>query len=98
MVGSPLPERPRMQKLQDWLYDFLRDKTEVPPPPHSDKLAVHSLRRFLEGSDKVWETAITYTGRLVVRSGCIADDRVEITWNQWQTEHDVHIPTEQSDA
>lgn len=80
-----------MPKLQEWLTDFVRGKTEVPSHTHSDQFAVHSIRRFFEGSDKVWEIASTYTGRLVVRSGQIAEDGVNVVWCQWKTEHDVDV-------
>lgn len=87
-----------MQKLQEWLDEFMLGKVEIPPPPPSDRLAAHTIRSFLEGPDKVWEIAITYTERLVVRSGQIAEDGIEILWNRWTTEHDVHIPMESADV
>ncbi len=81
-----------MLKYDDWLKDFLSGKTEVPALELSDKFAVHSIRRFLEGKDRIWETAITYTGRLVVRSGRICSDGISVEWEDWLTKHDVETP------
>jgi hypothetical protein len=81
-----------MPKYDDWLKDFLSGKTEVPALELSDKFAVHSIRRFLEGKDQIWETAITYTGRLVVRTGRIGSDGISVEWEAWLTQHDVEMP------
>jgi hypothetical protein len=80
-----------MRSYDDWLNEFIAGKTEVPTLEHSDSFSVHSIRRFLEGEFKVWEIAITYTERLVVRSGEISDDGITIKWNHWVTLHEVRV-------
>ncbi|HYX33987.1 MAG TPA: hypothetical protein VE954_12800 [Oligoflexus sp.] len=80
-----------MQRLQEWLTDFFRGKTEATSHTLSDQFAIYSIRRFLEGSDKVWEIAFTYTERPAVRSGQIAEDGLNVLWSQWTTEHDVDV-------
>lgn len=81
-----------MRVYQDWLKDFLAGKTEVPAPQTSDQLAIHSIRRFLESSNQVWEFGLTYTGRLVVRSGQIGADGISVQWTGWITQHDIEMP------
>lgn len=81
-----------MPKYDDWLEAFLRGKSEVPSLKLSDQFAVHSIRRFLEGKDRVWEIAITYTDCLVVRSGQIGADGITVAWSEWATERDVEVP------
>ncbi len=81
-----------MRPYEDWLREFISGKTEVPSSGSSDNFSVHSIRRFVEGRSKVWETAFTFTGRLVVRSGEIGTDGVTIEWGQWTTLHDVEVP------
>ncbi len=85
MQGKTVP------KYDEWLKEFLSGKTEVPSIGSSDKFAFHSVRRFLEGN-RIWETAITYTGRLVIRSGQIGADGISVEWTEWTTRHDVEMP------
>ena len=80
-------------KYSDWLAEFKMGKTEVATIERPDPTyAVHSMKRYLEGGHHLWETAITYTGRLVVRSGMIGPDGVTVTWGDWTTEHEVEFP------
>lgn len=81
-----------MPKYEDWLLDFLCEKNEVLAPAPSDKFAVHSIRRFLEGKNHIWEIGTTYTGRLVVRLGQIGADGTSVVWQDWVTHHDVEMP------
>ena len=83
-----------MRKYDDWLEEFISGKSEIPSLELSNDFSVHSIRRFLEGKTKVWEVAITYTGRVVVRFGEISSDGVTIEWNPWTTLHDVEVPKE----
>jgi hypothetical protein len=85
-----------MPKYDEWLKDFLLGKTEVPTLELSDKFAVHSIRRFLEDKDQIWEIAITYTGRLVVRLGHIGADGITVKWDDWVTKHEVEMPKSES--
>lgn len=79
-------------QFQEWFEAFVRGKVEVPASESYDQLAVHSLRRFVEGSDRIWEIAATYTGRLVIRSGQIQPDGLNVTWEHWKTEHGITMP------
>jgi len=81
-----------VQSFEGWLKEFLIGKTEVPTLELSDKFAVHSIRRFINGNhDSVWEIAFTYTGRLVCRKGHIGSDGVTVEWGEWVTKHDVAL-------
>lgn len=67
-----------MRPFADWCKEFTVGKTEISSAESSDYFSVHSRRRFLEGTSKIWELAITYTGRLVVRFGEIDSDGITI--------------------
>jgi len=84
-----------MRSYEDWFKEFISGKTEIPTSGLSDNLSVHTIRRFLEGKNKVWKIAFTFTGRLVVRSGEIGADGITIEWGQWNTLHDVEVPKAQ---
>ena len=57
-------------QYSDWLRDFAKDKTIVPSPPTAcDSYAFHTITRYVDGKGLVWETGITYTERVIVRSG-----------------------------
>ncbi len=55
-------------------------------------IAVHSIERYIDNSNCVWETAITYTGRLVIHSGMIQEDGITFKLSEWKTLHEVKIP------
>ena len=75
-----------------WLSEFIKDKREIAAFDQSGNSAVHTVKRYLDGNNHLWETAFTYTGRLVVRSGPIQPDGVSVDWGEWGTLHDVTIP------
>jgi predicted LPLAT superfamily acyltransferase len=75
-----------------WLTEFSADKTHVATFERLPYQALHSISRYLDQQQHVWETGITYTDRLVVRSGKIDADGVTIQWSEWKTLHDVVIP------
>jgi hypothetical protein len=79
------------KKYIDWLAEFIKDKKEVPVTITNDGFAVHSTRRFLDSKGEIWEIAITYTGRLVIRKGIVISDGISVVWNDWITEHDVDL-------
>lgn len=74
----------------EWQATFSEDKELVAEFSQLDGYAVHSVRRYIRDKE-VWDTALTYTGRLVVRSGLIADDGITVAWKEWQTLHDVTV-------
>lgn len=74
----------------EWLAAFSAAKELVAEFPQSDGYAVHTVRRYIKDR-QIWDTAITYTGRLVVRSGVISEDGVTVAWEAWQTLHDVKV-------
>jgi len=76
----------------DWLREFTFGKREVPASPSNDQYGVRDLRRYVNKQGEVWETAVTYTGRLVLRSGTIGKDGISIEWQSWITEHDIELP------
>lgn len=76
-------------QYHDWLKDFTKDKKLVAEFDQSVVDAVHDVCRYLDNSGALWETAITYTGRLVMRDGSLDKDGVSILWNRWTTLHDV---------
>lgn len=76
----------------EWLAEFTKDKKEIGTFDQSTTHAVHTVRRYLDGDNHIWEIAFTYTGRLVVRSGPIEPDGVSVKWGNWVTRHDVQIP------
>ncbi len=78
----------------EWVAQFSRDKKEVPAPSERDKYAVHSVKRFIDTCGYLWETAITYTGRIVVRTGKVMANGTSVNWGDWKTEHDVEIDLE----
>lgn len=85
MGGHPL-------NYDQWFIEFTRGKTEVTPSEPSSVLAVKCVRRFIDsGSGQIWEIAITYTDRLVTRSGPISGDGVTIKWGNWNTHHEIEI-------
>jgi len=85
-------------KYKDWLADFIISKKEVATFDLNDKFAIHSIIRYATSDQRpaternLWETAITYTGRLVTRQGSIQDDGLTVKWEDWITQHDVEIP------
>ena len=79
------------ETYSDWLSKFVIGKREVPSPETNDTHAVHSVRRYVDASDGIWEIARTYTGRLVVRTGKIGTDGITVIWESWITEHDVEF-------
>lgn len=79
-------------KYEEWLADFVKGKKEVAVFPDSGSYLVHTVHRYLDQSNQVWETAFTYTDRLVVRSGSIQPDGVTAKWGDWNTLHDVTLP------
>lgn len=85
-------------KYEEWIREFIKGKKELPAPEASDKFAVHTTRRYVDYSGDLWETAITYTGRLVVRWGRIALDGVSVAWGEWITQHDVVVPEKSPEA
>lgn len=75
-----------------WLKEFLKGKEEVPGNFESGAFALHSTRRYIDKkSNTVWETAITFTGRLVVREGKLGRDETQVKWGQWDTLHNVTV-------
>jgi hypothetical protein len=74
-----------------WSRDFLRGKRLVAEFPQSTTHALHSIKRYLDAHNKVYEVGQTYTDRLVIRSGTIEDDGVSVKWTEWQTLHDVEL-------
>ncbi len=81
-----------MTAYQDWLKDFLSGKEEVTTFPDSGSYAVHTIHRYIDKKTNcLWETALTYTGRLVVRSGKIDHDGIKVSWSEWETKHDVKV-------
>lgn len=79
-------------EYEQWLPEFTKDKKEVESFDLSNQHAVHSIRRFLDARNCLWEIALTYTGRLVTRRGCIESDGVTVDWEPWVTRHDVELP------
>jgi len=79
--------------FDQWLVNFIKDKKEVPSLDPS-AYAIHTIRRFIDIKDCVWEIAFTYTGRLVVRSGKVDSDGITIKWAEWDTRHDVTLENE----
>lgn len=81
------------KSYSSWLEEFTKGKREVPSSPTSDQFGIRSLRRYVDAQDHIWETAITYTGRLVLRHGRLDADGISIEWEPWVTEHDIEVPT-----
>jgi hypothetical protein len=79
------------QTYNEWQEDFAKGKQEVPSTETRDSSAVHSIRRWVDGSGNLLETALTYTGRLVLRKGEMAADGIEVVWNAWITMHEVKL-------
>ena len=82
--------------MKEWLEEFQRGKKLVAKFDQSSADAVHDICRYIDESGALWETAVTYTGRLVVRDGHLAKNGVTIEWNGWKTMHDVHVPKEKT--
>ncbi len=74
-----------------WLDEFTKGKKQVAEFTQSDTFAVHSIRRFMDEKHHLWEIALTYTSKLVVRSGVIQSDGITVKWENWETRHDVDI-------
>lgn len=81
--------------FDEWLKDFVVGKRRVGSSGQLNEHAVHSVERYLDGDGLVWEFALTYTDRLVVRSGTVGKDGVTIEWGNWQTKHDVNVQGKQ---
>lgn len=79
-----------MVKFEEWLNGFLKDKKEINAESSPDIVA-HDLRRFIDENSRIWEIAITYTDRLVVRQGAFEPDGVTVKWSHWNTMHEVKI-------
>lgn len=78
-------------KYDEWLADFVKDKKEVATSGDLSSFALHDVRRYIDGKNHIWEIAFTFTGRLVIRSGVIAADGINIEWENWATRHDIEI-------
>lgn len=79
-------------RFDEWLKEFARDKRLVATFQQSDTFAVYDIRRYGNLERSLWEIAYTYTDRLVMRSGKIRDDGVNVDWSEWQTLHEVEVP------
>ncbi len=77
-------------KFDDWLAEFEKNKEEILPPPQNNNVDVHSIRRYQDSNRRFWEFGLTYTGRLVVRSGVVVSDD-KVVWEKWLTRHDVDL-------
>ncbi len=86
------------QTYIEWFSEFIKGKREVPVSETHDRFASHSTRRFVDQTGDIWEIASTYTGRLIVRKGLVAEDGVTIGWEDWITEHNVVLPKLHSGA
>ena len=75
----------------DWLLEFEKDKTFLTTIGQSSIDAVFDIRRYMDSSKMIWEIGITYTDRLVVRQGSIAEDEITILWAPWRTHHDIEL-------
>ncbi|HYX35990.1 MAG TPA: hypothetical protein VE954_23050 [Oligoflexus sp.] len=78
--------------FQDWLDDFANGKQLVGTSDQSDTFAIHSIKRYIDQHGKIWEVALTYTGRVVTRSGDTAPD-LSVSWSDWKTLHQVIVKT-----
>ena len=85
-------------QYEDWLKDFTKDKKLVAQFDQSVIDAVHDVCRYMDDGEKLWETGVTYTGRLVLREGTLGTDDVTINWNRWSTLHDVVLSKPKSCA
>lgn len=79
-------------KYADWLKDFVRDKRFVAILDQSTAEAVHDIHRYLDAQGRFWETAVTYTGKVVIRSGTTGSTVDTIDWDPWITLHDIEPP------
>lgn len=77
--------------FEQWLADFSKDKKEV-GTVHVSTDAVHSVRRYLDKNNQLFEIGLTYTNVLVTRLGVIAEDGVTVGWSAWKTLHQVEMP------
>lgn len=72
-----------------WLRDFCADKQLVGAIDPSDAFSIHSISRYVDQMDGLWEIGQTYTGRVVTRSGRMQDLDLEVCWTRWETMHHV---------
>ena len=77
---------------REWLCSFAKDKDHVGSGDLSSSYAIHSVQRYVDRQFHVWEIGLTYTDRLVVRSGPVGPDGVSIEWGGWKTQHHVQVP------
>lgn len=82
--------------FSEWLADFIVDKTEI-LITEASKYPAHSVRRFSRGCE-VWEIAITYTNKLIIRFGRTKIGEDEVAWSDWRTEHKVIIHPNEGEA
>lgn len=79
---------------QEWLKDFTRDKKLVGLFDQSIVDAVHDVHRYVDNHGDLWETAVTYTGHVVVRAGILQADAATVDWNSWQILPDIQLSTD----
>jgi len=76
----------------EWLKEFEKGKRFLGQVDLTATDALHSVRRYMCDEEMIWETGITYTGRVVIREGAIGSDGVAIQWSPWKTQHDIVVP------
>lgn len=80
-------------KFNEWLHNFLKDKKEISVFSNGSTHSFQEIHQLVDTQGIYWEYALTYTGRIVVRSGKLQNDGVTFSWKDWITLHEVEIPT-----
>lgn len=73
-----------------WLRLFNKDKKLISTYDICHVESVHSIRRYVDKDNRIWETAITYTNKIVVRRG-LPEEAGTIRWFEWETLHEVEF-------
>lgn len=74
-----------------WAKEFAKDKKLIDTFDFCHIENVHSIKRYVDADNRRWETAITYTHKILVRSGILEGDGISIKWSRWTTLHDVEF-------
>lgn len=74
-----------------WARLFAKDKKLISTFELCHVDSIHTIKRYVDLDNRLWETAITYTNKIVVRRGLTDGDTGSIKWTAWETLHEVEF-------
>ncbi len=74
-----------------WVRTFAKDKKLIATFDLCHIDSIHTIKRYIDLDNRLWESAITFTNKIVFRWGLPAEDGASIYWNAWETLHEVEF-------